>query len=149
MSTFRAPIKEARGGGGAWVEVPPSVISELGGGGRIPVQASFDGVRYRGSVVSMGTGGMVIGVLKDIRTKLGKQIGDEVEVTLERDESKREIAVPDDLATALTESGLTELFEALSFTRRREIAGGVSEAKKAETRRRRIDDAVIELRSKD
>jgi uncharacterized protein YdeI (YjbR/CyaY-like superfamily) len=97
----------------------------------------------------MGTGGMVIGVLKDIRTKLGKQIGDEVEVTLERDESKREIAVPDDLATALTESGLTELFEALSFTRRREIAGGVSEAKKAETRRRRIDDAVIELRSKD
>lgn len=153
MATFRAPIEEARGGGGAWVEVPPSVVSELGakskGSGRIPVRATFDGVAYRGSVVSMGAGAMVIGVLKDIRQKIGKHIGDEVEVILELDQATRQVDIPDDLAIALADAGLTEMFAALSFTRRKEIAGGVSDAKKPETRRRRIENAILELGARD
>lgn len=146
---FRAAIREARGGGGAWIEVPPSVVEELGGGGRIQVQASFDGVPYRGSVVGMGTGGMVIGILKDIRTRLGKNVGDEVEVTLERDDAKREVEVPENLATALKQAGLSEVFEALSFSKRREIVGGVLEAKHPETRQRRIATAIGQLGEKD
>jgi hypothetical protein len=50
-------------GGGAWVEVPGDVVGALGGGGRIPVRATFDGVAYRGSIASMG-GRMALGVLK-------------------------------------------------------------------------------------
>jgi hypothetical protein len=145
LSEFRAVIEEARGGGGAWVQVPHSVVEALGGGGRIPVRATFDHVDYRGSVVSMGDGGMVIGVLKDIRTKLGKSVGDEVLVTLELDDTPREVEVPEDLARALAVAGLTDAFAQLSFTRRREIAGGVASAKKPETRQRRIEAAMQEL----
>ncbi|MEU6583321.1 DUF1905 domain-containing protein [Nocardia sp. NPDC046763] len=34
----------------------PDVIAALGGGGRIPVQATFDGILYRGSIANMGAG---------------------------------------------------------------------------------------------
>src|SRR4051812_21911638 len=62
MERFEAVLQEARGGG-AYVEVPGAVVAALGGGGRIPVQATSDGVEYRGSIASMG-GCMVLGVLK-------------------------------------------------------------------------------------
>ena len=54
--------------GGAYVVVPPDVVEALGGGKRIPVLATFDGIEYRGSIVSMGGGGMILGVLKSIRS---------------------------------------------------------------------------------
>ena len=142
---FRALIEEAQGEGGTWVQVPPSVVEALGRAGRIPVRATFDGFPYRGSIVSMGGEDMAIGVLKDIRRSLGKKVGDEVLVTLERDDSPREFDVPEDLATALQAGGLTDAFEKLSYTRRKEFAGGVAGAKGPETRQRRIDKAIQEL----
>lgn len=145
MVEFRALIEEARGGGGAWIQVPPSVVKELGAAGRIPVRATFDGIPYRGSVVSMGGEGMAIGILKDIRMQLGKQVGDEVVVALERDDGPREVEVPEDLATALNAAGVAGAFERLSFTIRKEIAQGVAGAKKPETRQRRIEAVVEEL----
>ena len=146
MSEFRALIEEARGGGGAWVQVPPSVIEDLGGAKRIPVRATFDGVPYQGSVVSMGAAnGMVIGVLKDIQTRLGKSPGDEVLVKLTRDESPREVEVPEDLIQALEVAGVAGAFERISFTRKKEIASRVAGAKKPETRQRRIQAAIEEL----
>jgi hypothetical protein len=69
VEPFEAVIAEARGGG-AYVEVPGDVVAALGGGGRIPVQATFDGVAYCGSIASMG-GCMALGILKQIRTELG------------------------------------------------------------------------------
>lgn len=146
MSEFRALIEEARGGGGAWVQVPPSVIEELGGAKRIPVRATFDGVPYQGSVVSMGAAdGMVIGILKDIQTRLGKSPGDEVLVTLTRDDGPREVEVPQDLSQALERAGVAGVFQELSYTRQKEIASGVAGAKKPETRQRRIHAAIEEL----
>ncbi len=146
MSEFRALIEEARGGGGAWVQVPPSVIEELGGAKRIPVRATFDGVPYQGSVVSMGAAnGMVIGILKDIQTQLGKSAGDEVVVVLTRDDGPREVEVPEDLIQAMEEAGVAGAFERISFTRKKEIASGIASAKKPETRQRRIQAAISEL----
>ena len=52
------------------------------------VHATFDGEPYDGSVVNMGvknTDGSVcyiIGVRKDIRSRIGKQPGDSVQVTV-------------------------------------------------------------------
>jgi uncharacterized protein YdeI (YjbR/CyaY-like superfamily) len=89
---------------------------------------------------------MVIGILKAIRTQLHKAVGEEVHVTLERDDGPREVDVPEDLAKALEVAGVAEAFGALSFTRRREITTGVAAAKRPETRQRRIEAAVQELK---
>ena len=144
MEKFEAEIAEARGGG-AYVPVPPEVVEALGGKGRIPVRATFDGVDYRGSVVSMGDG-RVIGLLKSIRAELGKQPGDRVAVTLEEDRAERTVEVPDDLAAALEATGLRPAFDGLSFSHRRQYVTWIGEAKKAETRSRRVAQTVEKLR---
>ncbi|WP_020392542.1 YdeI/OmpD-associated family protein [Kribbella catacumbae] len=140
MERFEGVIQDANGGG-AYVEVPGEVVAALGGGGRIPVQATFDGVAYRGSIASMG-GCMALGILKQIRGELGKGPGDPVAVTVERDAAERTVDVPADLAEALEAAGVREAFDALSFSHRREHVQAIEEAKKAETRARRIAKAV-------
>jgi len=144
VSRFSATIEEAPRGG-AYVRIPPDVIEALGGGGRIPVQATFDGIQYRGSVVRMG-GDSVLGVLKEIREKLGKTHGDDVEVIIERDEAEREVEIPIELAKLLDANpAARSAFEALSYSHRREHAFHVAEAKKPETRERRARKTVEDL----
>ncbi|MEV0796686.1 YdeI/OmpD-associated family protein [Kribbella sp. NPDC050281] len=145
METFEGTIV-VNDGGGAWVEVPGEVIAGLGGGGRIPVHATFDGVAYRGSIASMG-GCMALGILKSIRTELGKGAGDPVTVTLTRDAAERTVEVPADLAAALEEAGLRKAFDALSYSHRREHVNAINDAKKPETRARRIGKALEILKS--
>lgn len=140
MERFEGVIQDANGGG-AYVEVPGEVVAALGGGGRIPVRATFDGVAYRGSIASMG-GCMALGILKQIRGELGKGPGDPVVVTVARDDGERTVEVPADLAEALEAAGVKEAFDALSFSHRREHVQAIEEAKKPETRARRIAKAV-------
>jgi Bacteriocin-protection, YdeI or OmpD-Associated/Domain of unknown function (DUF1905) len=145
VESFEAEIVEARGGG-AFVEVPADVVAALGGKGRIKVSATFDGIPYRGSIVSMGGGSMVLGILKDIRGRLEKSPGDHVDVTVEVDDAERTVDVPDDLAAALDDTGSREAFDALSYSHRREYVTWIEEAKKPETRARRINQTVERLR---
>jgi hypothetical protein len=139
MREFEAVIEERRGGG-AGVTVPFDV-KEAFGSGRPKVVATFDGVTYRGSVVSMG-GRYMIGLRKDIRAAIGKAPGDAVRVTLEADTAPRVVDVPDDLAAALADAGLRDRFDGLSYTHRREHVEAIEGAKKPETRARRIAKAV-------
>ena len=77
----------ATGGGGAYVRFPYDIRAEFGRG-RVKVHATFDGEPYDGSIVNMGVKNAdssvcyIIGVLKDIRAKIGKQPGDTVRVTV-------------------------------------------------------------------
>ena len=143
MQEFRAPIVAADRGG-AYVVVPATVVDALGGEGRIPVRATFDGVEYRGSIASMG-GEKVLGVLKAIRDQLGKVPGDAVVVTVARDDAPRTVTVPDDLGAALTAAGRRAAFDALSFSHQREYVEWIEDAKRAETRVRRITKTVEQL----
>ena len=76
------------GKGGAYVAFPYNVCAEFGKG-RVKVHATFDGVPYDGSIVNMGMKNRdgsicyIIGILKDIRAKIGKQPGDTVRVTIQ------------------------------------------------------------------
>lgn len=83
--TFQAVIQKVPDIDGAYVEVPLDVRAVFGKG-RVKVHATFDGVRYDGSLVRMGTPGHILGLRKDIRGQIGKQPGDTVTVTVrERD----------------------------------------------------------------
>ena len=76
---------------GAYIEFPFDIRKEFGKG-RVKVHATFDGAGYDGSIVNMGIKNedgsicYIIGLRKDIRSKIGKQQGDRVTVTItERD----------------------------------------------------------------
>ncbi len=85
---FRGRILQNENMDAAYVEVPYD-IKELFGKGRLLVNATFDGIPYRGQVVKMETSCYIIGVTKQIRKQIGKSFGDMVEVVLhERDSEK-------------------------------------------------------------
>ena len=144
--TFRAPIRPSgRGGGGHLVDVPTEVVEALGGKGRIPVTATFDGVPYRGSIVRMG-GGAVLGVQKAIMTEAGVRVGDSLTVVVRNDEGPREVEVPVDLAEALARNGAARAaFEGLSFSHKREYVRSITQAKRPQTRARRIELTIEQL----
>lgn len=79
---FDAEIKKVPDIDGAYLEIPFDVKIAFGKG-RVPVNATFDGIPYSGSIVKMGTPCHIIGILKNIRKQIGKQPGDIVHVTVE------------------------------------------------------------------
>ena len=78
---FEAVIKKVPDIDGAYIEFPYDVRSEFGRG-RVKVYAEFAGEPYEGSLVRMGTPGHIIGIRKDIRSRIGKQSGDTVRVLI-------------------------------------------------------------------
>ena len=145
-ATFRAPVRSSdRGGGGHLVEVPPAVVEALGGKGRIRVTATFDGVPYRGSIVRMG-GVAVLGVQKAIMAEAGVSVGDSLTVVVRNDEAPREVEVPEDLAEALARNDAASVaFDGLSFSHRRDYVEAINEAKRPETRARRVERTIQAL----
>jgi antitoxin component of MazEF toxin-antitoxin module len=144
--TFRAPVRPSgRGGGGHLVDVPPEAVEALGGKGRIPVTATFDGVPYRGSIVRMG-GGAVLGVQKAIMAEAGVSVGDTLTVVVRNDVAPRQVEVPEDLAQALArDDPARAAFEGLSFSHKREYVRSITDAKRPETRARRIELTIQQL----
>ncbi|MDT2814762.1 DUF1905 domain-containing protein [Vagococcus carniphilus] len=76
------------GKGGAYIIFPYDIREEFGKG-RVKVQVDFEGVPYEGSIVNMGVkdndGNIcyIIGIKKDIRNRLNKEVGDTVSVKVQ------------------------------------------------------------------
>jgi hypothetical protein len=121
-------------------------VNELGGGKKAAVRVTIGDRTARLRLASMG-GCYMIGMSKAARKELAVEIGDTVDATIELDDAERTVDVPDDLASALdADPKVRAAFDALSFTRRKEYARSVTEAKRTETRERRIAAVVDALR---
>lgn len=142
---FKAPIQGADGGG-ACVLFPCDVEREFGSKGRVPVNATFDGVPYAGSLVKYGRPEHMLPILKAIREQIGKGPGESVKVELWKDEEVRTLDIPAPFAALLKKEKLMASFEKLSYTHRKEYCRWIAEAKKEETRENRMAKAVEMLR---
>jgi hypothetical protein len=137
---FRAKL------GDRGVVVPGDPKSEFGGA-RAPVGGTVNGTPFRGRLMVYG-GVTYLGFRKEIRDAAGGiEQGDEVEIHIERDDAPREVEVPAALASALAgDATARDVFEGLAFTHRKEYAAWIAEAKKEETRGRRVERALEMLR---
>ena len=143
---FDAEIEAGRGGG-ALVEIPFPVRDVFGTGGQVRVKATFDGHAYRGSLAPMGGGVHILGIRKEVREAIGKDVGDRVHVAIELDTEPREVVIPNELIAALeAHDDVAASFSALSYTHRREFAEWVAEGKGNETRERRAARAIELIR---
>ena len=142
--TFRTTLLTA-GKTATGFEVPPDVVAALGSTKRPPVRVTINGYTYRNTVAVMG-GVFMVGVSAEHRAGAHVAGGDVIDVTLELDDAPRHVEVPADLAKAMAaRKGMRAAFDALSYTRRREYARSIEDAKKDETRQRRIAKIVAEL----
>ncbi len=126
------------------IEVPDDVVEALGAGRQPLVRVTMGGHTYPSRVAVRG-GRYKLPVSAENRARAGVDAGDEVDVTLAVDTEPREVAVPDDLGSALAARDLRAQFDALSPSRRRAIVLDVEAARTDDTRRRRLDKAVAAL----
>ncbi len=126
----------------------PFDVAEVFGAKRVPVKAVVNESEYRGTIVRMG-GRYMLGIPKVFREAAGIKAGDNIVVTLERDMDERTVAVPEDLAKQLRENtALNDAWDKLSFTLRKETVRALEEAKKPETRARRLAKTLEMMQSK-
>jgi hypothetical protein len=128
-----------------WFVVPLDARA-LWGEARPPVAGTINGHEFRGRLAVYG-GQTVLGLTKAFRAQLGIEIGDQLDVVMDRDDAPREVDVPPALQAVLDGDEVARsAYEKLSFTHRREYAQWIAEAKREETRDRRAARAGEMLR---
>ena len=141
-----ASVVELGGKTATGIVVPEEVVTALGSGKRPAVKVTVHAHTYRTTVAPMG-GRYFVPLSAENREAAGVAAGDEVEVSLELDTAPREVELPPDLAAALeAEPEAARFFESLPPSHRKEHVRAIEEAKKPETRARRLDKALSMLR---
>lgn len=121
-------------------------VASLGAGKAFPVVVTVGGRSVRLRLGRMG-GENLIGFSKAARAEAGVEIGQEVDATIAVDADERTVEIPPALAEALgADAAARASFEALAYSRRKEIARSIAEAKQEATRARRLEKALAELR---
>lgn len=121
-------------------------VEQLGAGKRAPVVVWIGGRSARLRVAMMG-GCAMIGLSRAARAQLQVEIGDRVDVRIEVDADERVVEIPERLAQAFAgDPAAKVVFDALPYTRRKELAHGIRDAKREDTRERRTAAALRELR---
>jgi len=136
----------ARGPAAAIVLDDEQVAAIGEGAKRFPVRATVNGYSWRTTVTPMH-GETLLGLNRAVRESAGVHAGDTVEVAIELDTAPREVDMPQALVRALARDPAAKAaFEALAFTHRKEYARWVGDAKRQETRERRVTQALEMLR---
>ena len=127
------------------IELTDEQVAELGGGKRAAVKLTIGDRTARLRLGVMG-GRNLLGLSKAVRAELGVEIGDALHAVIELDTDERTVDLPDDFASALdAEPGARAAFDALPPSHRKEHVRAIVEAKRPETRTRRIEAAVAKL----
>jgi hypothetical protein len=134
-------------GPAAAVVLDDEQVAAVGEGAkRFPVVATVNGYTWRTTVTRM-RGEFLVGLSKAVRQEAGAEAGDTVEVRLELDTAPREVEVPEALSKALAgDAEARAAFDGLAYTHRKEYARWIDEAKRDETRERRVAQALEMLR---
>jgi Bacteriocin-protection, YdeI or OmpD-Associated/Domain of unknown function (DUF1905) len=128
------------------LEVPQQVVEALGGGKRPTVTITINGHSWRSRVAIM-RGRHLIGLSNANRHAAGVMTGDEVEVEVEYDPEPRVVTEPADLARALdADSRARAAYNRLPYGLKLQHVRAIENAKKPETRHRRIEKAMAVLR---
>jgi uncharacterized protein YdeI (YjbR/CyaY-like superfamily) len=144
---FQAILNKDEDTSGCFLEIPFDP-KEAFGKVRAPVKVTINGFTFRTTIASMG-GCYLIGINKANRDGAGIAPGDKIKVMVESDTEPRVVAVPDDLARALkANKKASAAWDKLSYTHRREYVEAVKDAKKPETRMRRIATTIEMLENK-
>lgn len=125
----------------------PFDVQAVFGKKKVPVRVSINGAEYRSTIFFMGGRYMMV-VPKVFREAAGVKAGEKITVTMEKDEEKRTVEIPNDLAAALEKSGLSEVFSKMSYTHQKEYVNSISDAKREQTRARRIEKTIEMLKEK-
>ncbi len=113
---------------------------------RAPVTVTLNGYTYRSTIAAMG-GPPCIPLRRSNREAAGLEGGETIDVRLTLDTAPRVVEAPTDFVKALKASPPAwDRWQALSYSHQREHVEAIEEARKADTRARRIEGAIRMIR---
>jgi hypothetical protein len=143
--SFNAEIKRHEPGW-HYIDMPFDAKEAYGKASRIAVNATVDGLAFRTSLLP-GADGHYMVINETMREATGKGLGDTIRVELDVDEQLREVTMPVDMQQALhKDKKAMECYAALAYSHRKRHIEWVEGAKKAETRARRVERLIRELK---
>lgn len=142
-TSFKTIIKAF--GNNTGIVVPEENLLELNAGKKPPVKVNVNGYEYQSSIASM-SGYYLIPLSKEHRLLSGLNGNDEVDVTLTLESKDRNVEVPVELIQILKENNLLELFDKQSYSNRKEMVRLVVDAKKEDTKFKRLSQIVNQLK---
>lgn len=138
----------ARGPGNAWtfLPVPDLVTRAFATKARVPVRGTIDGSPFRTSLLPQGDGTHAMPVNKEMLSGAGVAAGRTVTVIMEMDTAARTVELPADMTESLAASGkMKPVFESLSYSKQKEFVDWIEQAKRPETRTKRLQNMLILL----
>ena len=135
-------------GSTGFFEVPEEVVEALGQGKkRLPVVATINGYDLRTTIAVYG-GKYYIPARKEVRAAAGGIThGDRVTIRMRLDDAPRAVETPPELAALLKKDGPARAaWEKLAYSHKKEYVQWITEAKREETKTRRLEQALVMLR---
>jgi hypothetical protein len=147
VKSFRALVERKEGSAVCSIHFPFDVEKTFGARGHVPVRGTLNGTPFRSSIFKMGGRHFMV-VNRKLREASGVSGGETVPVRIERDTEPRVVNPPADFARALKANREAQAaWDKLSYTHRREHVEHIEDAKKPETRQRRIEKSTALLSS--
>jgi hypothetical protein len=141
----------AKGPKGAWTHmtVPFDVHKTFGTKARVPVAGTINGHPFRTSIMPNGDGTHYMAITKEMQTGAKARAGQSVHVVMAVDTQTRTVEVPEDLTAALaSHPELAETFTAFAYSHRKEFVDWITQAKRPETRARRVEKSLEMIAAK-
>ena len=147
VERFRAELlAEGPGGASMSLQLPFDAAAAFGSRARIAVRGTLNGFAFRTSIFPDGAGGHHMMVNRSMQAGARAKAGDSIAVEMEPDTAARRVVVPADLRQAfLRNKPARATFDKLSPSCRREYVLWLDEARKPETRARRLEKALAML----
>jgi hypothetical protein len=144
---FRVQLEQHKGTEALIITIPFDVQKTFGTRARVPVCGTINGYAFRSSIFPRGgDGGHYMVVNKQVRAGANVRSGETITVVMERDDEPRIITPPADLARALKANKAAQAaWDKISYSHKKEFALVIEEAKRPETRQRRIEKVIAEL----
>jgi hypothetical protein len=144
---FRTRLFGVAGMKTAALKPPFDVPATFGRKGRVPVKGTINRFPFRSSLMNMGKGHMMV-VNKELRAGAKCKAGDTVSVVMQLDEEKRTVEIPAWLKKTISADAKAKAaWQKLSFTHQKEYARAIAEAKREETREKRVAQMMHNLRT--
>jgi hypothetical protein len=143
---FKVKLVGQPGSEVAGLKPPFDVVEVFRRKGRVPVKGTINGFPFRSSLMNMGDGHMMA-VNAQMRAGGNCKAGDTVSVVMEIDEEERKVDVPAYLKKIIdSDANAGESWPKLSFTHQKEYVREIDDAKRPETREKRIAAMLDALR---
>jgi hypothetical protein len=148
LHKFKVKLLGQEGSSVAALKPPFDVVEVFQRKGRVPVKGTINGFPFRSSLMNMGDGHMMV-VNAELRAGAGCKAGDTVAVVMELDTEDRKVELPTQLKKIIAADPKTkEAWDKLSFTHQKEHVRAIADAKRPETREKRITAMLDMLRKR-